>query len=62
VICVSFGKNGDGIQGITDLTSREGIKDAVLEPELISSVLNAERQKRKIIDFRTCLQTSSRRS
>jgi penicillin-binding protein 1B len=49
---VSFGKNGDGIQGITDLSSREGVKDAVLEPELISSVLNAERQKRKIIDYK----------
>src|SRR5262245_11081312 len=49
---VSFAKNGDGIQAITDLSSRESVKDAVLEPELVSSVLNPEREKRKIIDYK----------
>jgi penicillin-binding protein 1B len=49
---VAFGRNGDGIQTITDLTSREQVPEALIEPELISSVVNQEREKRKIIEYK----------
>lgn len=47
---VSFGSNG--IQGITDLKSGEQLSVAELEPEMISSVLNEGREKRKNIEFK----------
>jgi penicillin-binding protein 1B len=49
---LAFGRNGDGLQSITDPTSREAIEQASLEPEIISSVISQEREKRKIIDYK----------
>jgi len=49
---VSFGRGGDGIQAISDLTNREQLKQAPVEPEMISSVVTQEREKRKIIEFK----------
>src|SRR6185295_97344 len=45
---VSFGRGGDGIQSLSDITTRQELERAQLEPELISSVINQEREKRKI--------------
>ena len=47
---VSFG--GNGIQSISDLKSGEQLAVAELEPEMISSVLNEGREKRKNIEFK----------
>ncbi len=47
---VSFG--GNGIQSISDLKSNERLDSAELEPEMISSVLNEGREKRKNIEFK----------
>lgn len=52
---ISFGR--DGVQSITDLTTREQLKQASVEPELISSVVNEEREKRKIIDYKDLPQS-----
>jgi len=49
---VAFGRGGDGIQSLSDLTTRGPVQQAAVEPELISSVVNHEREKRKIIDFK----------
>jgi penicillin-binding protein 1B len=49
---VVFGKGGDVIQAITDLDSRQPTPQAQVEPELISSVVNQEREKRKIIEYK----------
>ncbi len=49
---VTFGRGGEGIQAITNLSSREQLRIAQVEPELISSVVNNEREKRKIIEFK----------
>jgi penicillin-binding protein 1B len=50
-IKVSFASGG-GVQSITDLSSRSQLSEAEVEPELISSVINQEREKRKIIDYK----------
>ncbi len=47
---VSFG--GNGIQSLTDLKSGEQLSVAELEPEMISSILNQERGKRKNIEYK----------
>lgn len=47
---VVFGANR--IQAITDLSSNQQVQQAQIEPELISSVINPEREKRKIIEFK----------
>ena len=47
---VSF--SGNGIQSITDVKSGERLSVAELEPEMISSVLNEGREKRKNIEFK----------
>jgi penicillin-binding protein 1B len=49
---VTFGRGGEGVQAINDLTSREQLERAPVEPELISSVVNQEREKRKIIEYK----------
>ena len=49
---VSFGRGGDGIQSLSDITTRQELERAQLEPELISSVINQEREKRKIIEYK----------
>ncbi len=41
-----------GIQNISDLKTNEQLNVAELEPEMISSVLNAGREKRKNIEFK----------
>ncbi len=47
---VSF--SGNGLQGISDLKSGEHLTVAELEPEMISSVLNEGREKRKNVEFK----------
>ncbi len=49
---VVFGRDGSVIQSITDNQSRQQIPEAQVEPELISSVINQDREKRKIIEFK----------
>jgi penicillin-binding protein 1B len=49
---VVFGRAGEGIQSITDLDNRQQVRQAQVEPELISSVVNQEREKRKIIEYK----------
>lgn len=49
---VVFGRGGEVIQSITDLDNRQRLGQAEVEPELISSVVNQEREKRKIIEFK----------
>ncbi len=51
-IRVVFGRDGNGIQSITNLDSRQQIQEAQVEPELISSIINQEREKRKIIEYK----------
>ena len=47
---VSFSR--DGIQSITDLDSRAQLDKAQLEPEMISSVITQNREKRKVIEYK----------
>lgn len=47
---VNFAK--DGIQSITDLDNREQLSHTLIQPELISSVITQNREKRKIIDYK----------
>ena len=47
---VNFTTNG--VQGVSDLLSKESLQQAFIEPEVISSVVNAEREKRKIIEYK----------
>ena len=54
---VTFARNGEGIQKIVDLDSQQQLGQAQLEPELISSVVNQEREKRKIIDYKDLPKT-----
>jgi penicillin-binding protein 1B len=54
---VTFGRGGDGIQNIVDVDSQQRLGLAQVEPELISSVVNQEREKRKIIDYKDLPQT-----
>ena len=49
---VSFARGGESITSINDLKSSQPLERALVEPELISSVINQDREKRKIIDFR----------
>ncbi len=54
-IRVSF--NGNAIQAISDLSSKEQLNQALIEPEVISSVVNTEREKRKIIEYKDLSQS-----
>ncbi len=47
---VTFSSNG--IQSINDLKSSEQLTSAELEPEMISSILNQDREKHKNIEFK----------
>ncbi|HKQ73869.1 MAG TPA: PBP1A family penicillin-binding protein, partial [Blastocatellia bacterium] len=49
---VVFGSNGKGIQTLVDMDSQQRLGQAQVEPELISSVVNQDREKRKIIEFK----------
>ncbi len=49
---VVFSRGGDAIQAITDLDNQQPLGQAQIEPELISSVVNQEREKRKIIEYK----------
>jgi penicillin-binding protein 1B len=49
---VTFSRGGEGVQKIADLDSQQPLGQAQIEPELISSVVNQEREKRKIIDYK----------
>src|SRR5215510_14507304 len=49
---VTFGRNSEGVQKIVDLDSQQQLGQAQIEPELISSVVNQEREKRKIIEYK----------
>jgi penicillin-binding protein 1B len=40
-----------GVQSITDLSTRESLDRVEIEPELISSVVTQDREKRKIVDY-----------
>src|SRR5215510_5447094 len=51
-IRVTFGRNSEGIQKIVDLDSQLQLCQPQIEPELISSVVNQEREKRKIIEYK----------
>lgn len=54
---VSFGREGNGVVSITDLGNNERLDHAQIEPELISSVINQEREKRKIIEYKDLPQS-----
>lgn len=54
---VVFGRTGEGVQEIVDLDNRQRLTSAQVEPELISSVVNQEREKRKIIEYKDLPQT-----
>ncbi len=54
---ITFGRNGDGVQKIVDLDNQQQLGQAQLEPELISSVVNNEREKRKIIEYKDLPRT-----
>src|SRR5215475_7471206 len=49
---VTFGRNGESVQKVVDLESKQQLGQAQIEPELISSVINQEREKRKIIEYK----------
>lgn len=49
---VTFGRGGSGIESIVDLEGREELEEAEIEPELISTVTNKDREKRKIIEYK----------
>ncbi len=48
---IDFDRSGRLIQAIQDIETRERLAQAQLEPELISTVINPEREKRKIIVY-----------
>ncbi len=52
---VSF--NGGGIQSVNDLSTKEQLPKAPIEPEVISSVVNESREKRKIIEYKDLPQS-----
>src|SRR5215813_2869898 len=54
---VVFGRNGESIQNLVDLDNQQRLGQAQLEPELISSVVNQDREKRKIIEYRDLPKT-----
>lgn len=49
---IAFGRDGSVVQSITDLDNRQRMEKAQVEPELISSVINQEREKRKNIEYK----------
>jgi penicillin-binding protein 1B len=49
---VTFTRSGEGIQKIVDLETQQPLGQAQIEPELISSVVNQDREKRKVIDYK----------
>jgi penicillin-binding protein 1B len=49
---VTFGRGGETIQSLKDLDKDQPLEEAPIEPELISSVINQEREKRKIIEYK----------
>lgn len=49
---LTFSRGGETLQSIEDLSTRQSLERTALEPELISSVVNPEREKRKIIDYK----------
>lgn len=49
---LTFSRSGDSVQSIQDLSTGQALERAQIEPEMISSVINPEREKRKIIDFK----------
>jgi penicillin-binding protein 1B len=44
--------SNSGVQSLGDLSSKQPLNEAFIEPEVISSVINAEREKRKIIEYK----------
>jgi len=48
---VTFGQRGEGIESVVDLERREEVEFAQIEPELISTVSNKVREKRKIVAY-----------
>ncbi|QQS48396.1 MAG: PBP1A family penicillin-binding protein [Acidobacteriota bacterium] len=54
---IDFDRSGRRIQSISDIETRERVAQAQLEPELISTVINPEREKRKIIVYRDLPKT-----
>jgi penicillin-binding protein 1B len=54
---VTFGRNGEGVQKMVDLDNQQQLGQAQIEPELISSVVNQEREKRKIIEYKDLPKT-----
>jgi penicillin-binding protein 1B len=54
---VTFGRNGEGVQKLVDLDNQQQLGQAQIEPELISSVVNQEREKRKIIEYKDLPKT-----
>jgi penicillin-binding protein 1B len=49
---VSFSRDGSVVQSITDLERRQQLDRAQIEPELISSVINQEREKRTNTEYK----------
>jgi penicillin-binding protein 1B len=49
---VAFGRGGDTIQSLKELDQDKPLEEAPIEPELISSVINQDREKRKIIEYK----------
>ncbi|MBI1759933.1 MAG: PBP1A family penicillin-binding protein [Acidobacteria bacterium] len=49
--------NGSGIQSVNDLSTREQLTEAPIEPEVVSSIVNESREKRKIIEYKDMPQT-----
>jgi penicillin-binding protein 1B len=54
---VIYGRGGDSIVSITETDNQHRVPQALVEPELISSVVNQEREKRKIIEYKDLPQT-----
>src|SRR5215475_13682423 len=54
---VTFARNGESVQKMVDLDNQQQLGQAQIEPELISSVVNQEREKRKIIDYKDLPKT-----
>jgi penicillin-binding protein 1B len=49
---VTFTRGGEVVQKIVDLETQQPLGQAQIEPELISSVVNQDREKRKVIDYK----------
>jgi penicillin-binding protein 1B len=48
---VTFGRGGKSVTSVTVIETREAVRQAEIEPELISTITNREREKRKIIEY-----------